>query len=221
MNTRDIGGILNEDGKMLKDKVFIRSDGLRFLSESDKLFLLYHNIHTQIDLRTPSVIKKYPSCLQEDRRFDYYSFSLTEGSMESLKDIEIPVLYMKMIKNYQTFHDIFKIIALCDGGVIYSCTAGKDRTGILTFLLLSLCQVDDEIIINDYKVSEIYIDEMSKKFISLGLDFLPYYGDSKEENIRKFIKLFYQEYHDVWEYFHEIGLDDPTIIQIRTKLLGE
>jgi protein tyrosine/serine phosphatase len=40
-----------------------------------------------------------------------------------------------------------------DGAVLFHCHVGKDRTGIVTDLLLSLSNVADEIIIDDYLLS--------------------------------------------------------------------
>lgn len=49
--------------------------------------------------------------------------------------------------------------------IIVHCTAGKDRTGLFGMLLLGLCGVDDEIIANEYALSN-----------------LGYWGKKKEEN---------------------------------------
>lgn len=37
--------------------------------------------------------------------------------------------------------------------IIIHCTAGKDRTGVFCMLLLGLCGVDEEIIANEYALS--------------------------------------------------------------------
>jgi protein tyrosine/serine phosphatase len=39
--------------------------------------------------------------------------------------------------------------------LIVHCTAGKDRTGIFGMLLLGLCGVDEEIIANEYALSNL------------------------------------------------------------------
>lgn len=39
--------------------------------------------------------------------------------------------------------------------IIIHCTAGKDRTGIFGMLLLGMCGVDDEIISNEYALSNL------------------------------------------------------------------
>jgi protein tyrosine/serine phosphatase len=39
-------------------------------------------------------------------------------------------------------------------GLIMHCTAGKDRTGVLGAVILSLCRVEDEIIAEEYSLTE-------------------------------------------------------------------
>ena len=41
-----------------------------------------------------------------------------------------------------------------DGAVLFDCTAGKDRTGIIAALLLGLAGVSDDDIVDDYVLTE-------------------------------------------------------------------
>ena len=50
-----------------------------------------------------------------------------------------------------------KVIANTDGGVIFHCTAGKDRTGIVAALMLLLAGVVEEDIMADYMTTYAYI----------------------------------------------------------------
>jgi protein tyrosine/serine phosphatase len=43
------------------------------------------------------------------------------------------------------------------GGVLVHCTAGKDRTGIIVALLLTLAGVPAETVAEDYAVSDVYL----------------------------------------------------------------
>jgi protein tyrosine/serine phosphatase len=49
--------------------------------------------------------------------------------------------------------------------LIIHCTAGKDRTGVLCALILSLCGVDDETIANEYALTEIGLSTEWKKAV--------------------------------------------------------
>lgn len=48
---------------------------------------------------------------------------------------------------------------------IIHCTAGKDRTGVLCALILSLCGVSDEVIANEYALTSIGLSTEWKKAV--------------------------------------------------------
>ena len=151
-----------------------------------------------------------------------------QSSLPSFKyDNEKPIdenasdLYFQMITNHQTFKGIFSLIASCDTGIIYHCTAGKDRTGVLTCLLLLLAGVNQEDIIQDYLYSEelIYssIGKVKEKYPSFPNDL----GHVKREYIVKFLELFIDRYQTIENYLFTIGLNEQQIKQIKEKMIGE
>ena len=221
LNSRDIGGVKSPLGKT-KHRVVIRTDALRYLSEEDKLFLLSNNIKTQIDLRTESVVKRIPSSLANDRRFNYYNFPLVEGSMKSLEENDsVSSLYLRMIENKEVFYNVFKTFINVEGGVLINCTAGKDRTGIVVYMMLSLLDVEFKIILEDYVSSDSYIKENLPKVREVIKDFPKFLGDAKEEYLIEFHKEFIKKYQDVKSYLLHCGLTKVDIENIKRKLLGE
>ena len=55
-----------------------------------------------------------------------------------------------MLEGKDAIYKIFKIISNSESGVIYYCNAGKDRTGLITALILKLLDVSNDQIIQDY-----------------------------------------------------------------------
>lgn len=45
------------------------------------------------------------------------------------------------------------------------CTAGKDRTGVICALILSLCGVEDEAVAHEYSLTELGLQERKEEFI--------------------------------------------------------
>lgn len=221
LNSRDIGGVKTPSGK-LKHRVVIRSDALRFLDEEDKKFLLDNNINTQIDLRTERVCQRIPSSLVNDQRFNYYNFPLVEGSLKTLEENDsIASLYLRMIENKVVFKNVFKTFISTNGGVIINCTAGKDRTGIVIYLMLSLLNVPFKDILKDYVDSDKYIKEMLPIVREQVKDFPKFLGDAKEEYLIEFHKEFTRKYQNVVNYLLSVDLSLNEIEQIKEKLLGE
>lgn len=221
LNSRDIGGVVSPLGKITR-RVVIRSDALRFLNEEDKEFLLENNIRTQIDLRTEKIVSLIPSSLMNDERFSFYNFPLVEGSMKSLEENDnVSSLYLRMIENKEVFYNVFKTFISVDGGVIINCTAGKDRTGIVVYLMLSLLGVDFKTILDDYISSDTNIKEnliIVRQQIS---NFPKFLGDAKEEYLVDFHKGFINKYKNVNSYLLSVGLEEDEIEQIKRKLLGK
>lgn len=212
LNTRDIGGYIGKDNKPLKYGRFIRSDALRYIDDKDKDYLLNNNVLTQIDLRTEGVIYKIPSALEKDSRFNYLNIPLKEGSLKSLEaHPDIPTLYMKMVGNTEAFYKIFKTLINTKGGIIINCTAGKDRTGIVIYMLLSLFGVKLVDIKKDYLYSQTCIEEMLPKIRKVQPDFPEFLGYAKEEYFDTFVELFTKKYQSVENYLLGIGIKQEEL----------
>ena len=50
----------------------------------------------------------------------------------------------------EAFRPIFETVAAADGGVVFHCFAGKDRTGLVAAMLLAIAGVPDEAIASDF-----------------------------------------------------------------------
>ena len=67
----------------------------------------------------------------------------------------------------QVFH---AIAAAPEGAVLFHCALGKDRTGIVAAMLLSLAEVDRLDIIADYQISNTYLQPMFRTMVEDGND---------------------------------------------------
>jgi len=74
-----------------------------------------------------------------------------------------------MLDHYaDLFAAVFRaMIAAKPGAVLFHCQAGKDRTGIVTALLLSLVGVPDSIIAADYAESQVCLRSVYLKELEL------------------------------------------------------
>lgn len=163
-NFRDLGGFLNRDGKMVAWNRLYRADGLADLSEKDEAAFRQRNIQTIIDLRSASEQKMMPDRVPQGVRYCAYPMmredlsGTDQAALQSFAQ-SLKIGYLKMIReNARLVGEAVRSVmeGLEQGAVVFHCTAGKDRTGVLAAILLLLLGVSDEDIIADYQVSFTY-----------------------------------------------------------------
>jgi len=222
LNTRDLGGYVTKDGKTTQYGRFIRSDAPMYLTEAGKAEFLQMNIKTIIDFRTEEIATRYPSVFKDDPRFHTFSYPITEGSLaHTLKGEDPSITYMNMLSHFDTFKNIMLAMINADGGVFYNCSAGKDRTGIVTFLLLDLIGVDRKEILEDYVVSEQFINDRIPLVQAQHPSFPSSMGSSKREFLLHFIELFNKEYGTARKYLLKAGLTVKQLQILKGKLTKE
>ncbi|MBP5574525.1 MAG: tyrosine-protein phosphatase [Bacilli bacterium] len=131
---------------------YIRTDCPRNITEEEIGFLIEHNILTVVDLREEVEYTKRPCPLENDNRFKYLHMPVSGGDV-------YPVTYEETMKAYETMKDdnllkIVDTIMNADTGVIYFCAAGKDRTGVVSAVILKKLGVDEKTILDDYMISK-------------------------------------------------------------------
>lgn len=176
-NTRDVGGLRTADGHTMKYRKLIRGEKLDRLSRADLSALQEFKPTHILDLRTDQEVAERP-----DREvpgtiyvhlpiFDEQTSGITHEKDPHLRDKvkaipDLNVLYREMVTRHEYVANLKKILRFVvdtlvtdpDACIYYHCTAGKDRTGVLTYLLLSMCGVPFETILEDYLLSNKHKD---------------------------------------------------------------
>lgn len=226
-NVRELGGYVNKEHKLLKKGRFIRSGGISELSEEDCEYLYDYGIRTIIDLRSESERSLKPDRLNNYKDVKNYAFSLSEDAepskMQSVIDASMDHLYCRILdKSQKMIGDIFKIMLASQGSVLFHCTAGKDRTGVLAMLLLKLADVDEETIINDYAASYQnllpYIHRLQKSLEDIHMKLPLHVFESDPENMRRTLAYFNQRY-SIRGYLTSAGLNEEEIDALRSQLV--
>ncbi|KAA0127011.1 tyrosine-protein phosphatase [Chryseobacterium sp. SN22] len=170
-NFRTVGNIKNSEGRTLKEEKLYRSANLFRLKPTSFKTIEKLGIKEIIDLRNSKEIAQKPDRLPEG--IIYKNESAFEDEGDQLEQARKLVLRGKVngkdaekrmldfYRNYVTEHPevIRKIITEIlesDTPVLYHCTAGKDRTGIITALVLTILRFDNKTINNDYLLSNNY-----------------------------------------------------------------
>ena len=122
---------------------YFRSDFPDNLTDEEIQWLLDNNIITIIDLRSDEEIFKKPCCLKEIKGFRYYHLPVTGGG-EPPKSLEhLHIVYQQMVDD--KMKNIIDTIMNAESKVMYFCTAGKDRTGVVSALILKRLGFSDDI----------------------------------------------------------------------------
>lgn len=217
-NMRDLGGYTTLDGKVTKYNRFIRSEFPSLKKQSiDKLY--DEEITTIIDLRNDKEVARRESPFNTDF-FDYHNIDIIGGNTP-LKEEDISKGYINILEDSDNMKKIFKIIAKSKGGVLYNCTAGKDRTGIVSMLLLLIARVSDDDIIADYEVSYTFLRDKIRKMHIDNPELPAFLGGSKLEYMEDTLQMFYDKYNSIENYMKKIGISEKEIELIRNKLLDE
>jgi len=161
VNFRDLGGYRTGDGRMVAWRRLFRADGLNKLTAADRAQLLDLGLTTVIDLRTLDEAEQRGSFPVDEVPVRYVGLPLTDvlPATEDLPDWKeaayVATRYGAMVsEGGPVLTEAIGVLA--SGGslpAVMHCSAGKDRTGVLSALVLAFLGVPDETIVEDYALS--------------------------------------------------------------------
>lgn len=203
-NFRDTGGTPLAAGGETRSGVLFRSDALNALTPAGVDALADTPIGVIVDLRTPDERAAAPDILPQTRPIRVIELSILEGAMAQMAQqfssaagpltgeqlaavaAQIPALdelYLGMLQHgADAFAEVARLVASstdeAPSAVLVHCTAGKDRTGVATALLLDAAGADRGAIIADYASSQknlagAWADGMLQMIASFGLPLTP------------------------------------------------
>ncbi|MBR4668204.1 MAG: tyrosine-protein phosphatase [Butyrivibrio sp.] len=219
LNTRDLGSY-RIDGTENYTKLgrIWRSDVPDTPSDDDIAFIRNTGVTTIIDTRSSEEKEKRPHGLAKLDGFHYHELPIDEGSGLPDSVDAIPESYYN-IAHCWNISVIFKTIAEAPYGVMFNCTAGKDRTGVISALILWLCGVRKSDIVFDYmrtkENSKARFKMLHENYPELDMDIVI----PNENNMVSFMQLIEDNYGTVEDYFTGIGINSELQQKIRCKLL--
>ena len=218
LNTRDLGGYRTRQGKMTKVHTLLRSDEQKHLSSADIAYLLERKITTIIDMRTKKVTSHLPSPFASRAPFAYHNIPIEEGSGVPESIEAVPVSYMNIAGDVN-MRQVYQCIAHAPQGVLFHCSAGKDRSGVVSAILLLLAEVRDKDIIENYMMTKEYNAKRfalaRKNHPDLDINIII----PREEFMIRFLQLFRHKYGDAKIYMSRIGVLSEEIEMIQSKLV--
>lgn len=252
-NTRDLGGFTTTDGRKIKRGKLIRSGKLYKLPKSTQQKLKDIGLTTVVDMRMDIECIEYPTTVIEG--VNYYRVPLvctaTTGITHEKSMARTMLAESKRIKNefgdcdnyilktyeiilfdkasQEKLKEFLDLVVKEEGCILWHCSAGKDRTGISAMLLESLLGVDEELIIDDYVMSDTF-QRHKRNLQKVGLWLMPAFFKfktflfaqmaAKPQYISGAMTAIKQKYGSVTEYCKQaLGVTDEDIQTLKNKYL--
>ncbi len=162
-NFRDLGGYAAAGGRRVLWRRLFRADGLDRLTPTDRETLTHLGVRTVVDLRTTDEVARgavdglrgafrwhhLPMLDVLPPREDFEDWVVSRYVAEEYLSMldEAPASVAAFLRLLTDDHDIYP--------VVFHCFAGKDRTGVLSAVVLGLLGVSDEDIAGDYALSRL------------------------------------------------------------------
>ena len=131
---------------------YIRSDVPENLTAAEIQWLLDNQITTVVDLRSEEERSQRPSCLAAQSGFRYVPLPVAGGGSTPKSLEQLYTVYRQMLD--ETMVQIVDTIMNAVSNTLYFCTAGKDRTGVVSAIILKRLGFGDEAVIEDYMMSK-------------------------------------------------------------------
>ena len=251
-NVRDVGGYETADGRSVKWGLVFRGDRLSDLTADDQQTIENAGIRTVVDFRGDSEIAKdgadkVPANVKvvNTAVLDAGTQALATAITSALKSGD-PAIVEQVLGGGEAvrisdtgavdqlskpdgmtgYSQALRTIADSESAVAYLCTAGKDRTGLMTALLLGILGVPDKTIVDDFVLSNTYNkakNEQTYTFLSskgIDVDLLKPLMEQRPSQIQPVLDKIRDQFGG-WEKFSQdvLKLDADTIAKLRSKLL--
>ena len=226
-NVRDLGGLRTTDGREIRWGAVVRADALDRLSEAGWRALQAHGIRTVVDLRNED--ERAPEVAPRPAGIETVHLPL-----DGIEDTEFwdrwtggpqfgtPLYYGPFLDRFpQRVASVITAVARArPGGVAVHCGIGRDRTGLITLLLLAVAGVAPEDIAADYALSSARVRILLARLgehdhVPEVEDFLTRRGTSAGEIIVSTLAAL-----DVETYLREGGVTDDDLAALRARLLA-
>jgi protein-tyrosine phosphatase len=225
-NMRDLGGLPTRDGHRIRSGKIFRSDSLHHLPEHSQTQLLNQGIRTVIDLRRPEELLHAPHVFSTQPHIRYHHVALRLVPFpQDQKSFTLSDLYQGILAyNHDLIREVLQQILQEPEAVVFHCRAGKDRTGLIAAIILDWLGVDHETIIEDYALTEHFIQPLIPEMQAERPPFIPQHQydqllETHPHAIREILQTLQDTYAGSYGFLCHLGFDDQQLQQIRHQLL--
>jgi protein tyrosine/serine phosphatase len=237
VNVRDLGGLETEDGRSTRAGVVVRSDNIRALTDAGWRALADHGVTRIVDLRfAEELAEDQPRDVDIDvvhvsvfgEAFDEDYVAELDAHLASVEDVaeHYAWSYVDCLeRNRERFGAAVAAVADGDAAVVVHCMGGRDRTGIVSALLLRVAGVGRETIGADYALSGDNLAARNERWIAEAPD------EAERAKRRRLaptpaaamvhvLEEIERRYGDVASYLRAAGVTDAQLRALRNRLVA-
>ena len=227
-NVRDLGGYPAAGGTTRWRRV-LRADSLHKLDADGVAALVGEGLVAVIDLRQPQELDSHPNPFASHDGVRYRNVSLFDRVIPPMDadDVLLEMYKLALSERGDALRAILTAVAEPDEGVVlFHCTAGKDRTGIVAALLLSLAGVDADTIKTDYALTAEMIaplnDELTAGAVARGADPAAFQKllAAEPATMAAFLAHIADAHGGVEAYLTSIGIGAELQARLKTRLVA-
>jgi protein tyrosine/serine phosphatase len=224
-NVRDVGGLPTADGRAVRDGVLIRADSLQYLTDDGVDAVRRAGVGRILDLRGDGEVAAYPTpftgtplavrqALQDPADPEHGQPTIVEACTWMLD--RRPELFAAAVK---------AIADERDGAVVVHCHGGKDRTGMIVALALSVAGVPEEEIVADYFRTQERLAPWLEEQLAAEPDTSKHpemieFRDTRAESIVAILRHLDAEYGGPEAYLRHGGLTETDLSNLRARLVS-
>lgn len=227
-NLRDFAGFRVADG-VIRERALFRADALHQLTPDTGRDLADLGVRTVIDLRDPNERNEYPNRIPKTVTTIEQPIFPDAASHVSRR---LSIFDLTDLIYFQHGNELGQVIIQIanqadDGGILFHCTAGKDRTGAVASLTLLALGADRDEVLTDYAASEQHLNgewlhNYVTKLRELGYDpdeqTVGLIASTPAEALDQTLTKIDREHGSVLNYLSAHRVDHTVIETLRTRL---
>lgn len=234
-NFRDLGGLRTHDGHVTRRGLMFRSDALHHLEPGAVQHLLDLGMSTIIDLRSSVELERTGRGPLESTPIGWLHAPLTHGDAAAGNVLPPALVEGDLGRHYvESLPERSDTLALVirhladrtNLPAVFHCTAGKDRTGMVAALVLSLVGVDDDVIVHDYTLTDDRMPGIMERIAASGPfppDAAPLpanVGKAEARSMETFLTALRDEYGGANGWATSAGIPDDVLTSLCDTLLA-
>jgi protein tyrosine/serine phosphatase len=245
VNVRDVGGMPTADGGETIHRRLLRSENLQELTASDIALLVGElGVTTVVDLRsTRELMTEGPAPLDAVDGVQHAHHPVLKEYLDASDTVAAALLLTAQQEDSERYPDdlmtghylgylenrpeevvgALRSIVNAPGAAIVHCAAGKDRTGVIVALALTIAGVEPELIVADYTATneriEAIIDRLSRAKMYGGVTAKPVRAhEARAETMRAFLEQLDARYGGLKPWLSNHGFTDDEVAALRARL---